>query len=223
MNGEVFRFLSALEKNNDRDWFAANKRSYDESKNSFTAFIASVIMNVARFDPSIDIDRLEAKKTLFRIYRDTRFSMNKEPYKTNFGAIIVPEEYRRSWDYPGYYVHLQNDNSFVSMGVYMPQSAPLNRIRRAMDEDFDTFSGILKRLAPYFGDICRAEDSLRRVPAGFDKNSPAAEYLKLKNIYVYKSFTNAEVLSEDFLTTVSDLFLKSYELKCWLMEAASEQ
>ena len=222
MNGEIFKFLSALERNNNREWFAANRRSYDESKAAFTSFVASVIMNVAGFDPDIGADRLEASKTLFRIYRDTRFAANKEPYKTNFGAIIVPEEYRRSWDYPGYYIHLQDENSFVSMGVYMPQSAPLNRIRRAMDEDFETFSDILKCLEPYFGDICRAEDSLKRVPTGFDKNSPAAEYLKLKNIYVYKSFTNAEVQSKDFSATVSDLFLKSYELKCWLMEAAAE-
>ena len=222
MNGEIFKFLSALERNNNREWFAANRRSYDESKAAFTSFVTSVIMNVAGFDPDIGADRLEASKTLFRIYRDTRFAANKDPYKTNFGAIIVPEEYRRSWDYPGYYIHLQDENSFVSMGVYMPQSAPLNRIRRAMDEDFETFSDILKSLEPYFGDICRAEDSLKRVPAGFDKNSPAAEYLKLKNIYVYKSFTNAEVQSKDFSATVSDLFLKSYELKCWLMEAAAE-
>ena len=222
MNGEIFKFLSALERNNNREWFAANRRSYDESKAAFTSFVASVIMNVAGFDPDIGADRLEASKTLFRIYRDTRFAANKDPYKTNFGAIIVPEEYRRSWDYPGYYIHLQDENSFVSMGVYMPQSAPLNRIRRAMDEDFETFSDILKRLEPYFGDICRAEDSLKRVPTGFDKNSPAAEYLKLKNIYVYKSFTNAEVQSKDFSATVSDLFLKSYALKCWLMEAAAE-
>lgn len=133
--------------------------------------------------------------------------------------MIVPNEYKRSWDYPGYYFHLQNDGSFISMGIYMPEAPVLKQLRYAIDEDFEVFSEIVKRLENDFGGLSREEDSLKRVPTGFAKDSPAAEYLKLKNIYVYKEFSNKEVMGKGFLEKITALYHRSFELKQWLAEA----
>jgi uncharacterized protein (TIGR02453 family) len=216
MNKEVFEFLYDLERNNNREWFAQNKKRYEDAKKTFEQFITELILNINSFDSSIDIK--DASKTLFRIYRDTRFSSNKEPYKINFGSVIVPEEYRRLGEYPAYYLHLQNDANFVSMGVYMPTPQALKQIRYAINEDFDSFSDILAKLKSSFGGLLREDDSLKRVPQGFDKDSPAAEYLKLKNFYVFKEFSNEEVLKKDFLGKITSLYKNSYELKKWFVE-----
>jgi uncharacterized protein (TIGR02453 family) len=215
MSKEIFEFLSDLERNNNREWFAQNRQRYEAAKKAFERFITELILNINSFDPSIDIK--DASKTVFRIYRDTRFSTNKEPYKTNFGSVIVPEGYRRSWEYPAYYLHLQNGNSFVSMGVYMPNAQALKQIRSAIDEDFELFAAILKKLESSFGGLLRTEDSLKRIPQGFDKNSPAAEYLKLKNFYVFREFSNGEVLQKDFIEKITSLYKDSYELKKWFV------
>jgi uncharacterized protein (TIGR02453 family) len=218
MNRKIFEFLHDLERNNNREWFIQNKERYEDVKRAIERFVTELILNINSFDSSIDIK--DASKTLFRIYRDIRFSTNKEPYKTNFGSIIVPEEYRRrSFAYPAYYLHLQNNGSLISNGIYMPDPQTLKLIRRAVYEDFDYFADIVKKLENSFGGLLHEEDLRKRVPPGFDKNSPAVEYLKLKNFYVYKEFSNEEVLSEDFLKRITSLYRDSYELKEWLTKA----
>jgi uncharacterized protein (TIGR02453 family) len=215
MNKEIFEFLYDLERNNNREWFAQNKKRYEDAKKTLERFITELILNINSFDSSIDIK--DASKTLFRIYRDTRFSLNKEPYKINFGSVIVPEKYRRLDEYPAYYLHLQNDANFVSMGIYMPTPQTLKQIRHAIDDDFDSFSDILAKLESSFGRLLREDDSLKRVPQGFDKDSPAAAYLKLKNFYVFKEFSNEEVLKKDFLEKITSLYRDSHELKKWFV------
>jgi uncharacterized protein (TIGR02453 family) len=219
MNKEIFEFLSGLEQNNNREWFARNKKRYEDAKKTLECFVTKLIMNINAFDSAIDIK--DASKTFFRIYRDTRFSANKDPYKINFGSIIVPESYRHSCEYPGYYLHIQNGGNFVSMGIYMPDAQVLKRLRHAIDEDFDVFYGTVKRLESSFGGLLREEDSLKRVPQGFDKNSPAAEYLKLKNFYVFREFSNEEALEKDFLDRITFLYKASYELKKWFVKAVN--
>jgi uncharacterized protein (TIGR02453 family) len=217
MNKEIFEFLSDLERNNNREWFAQNKKRYEDAKKTLERFVTALILNINSFDSNIDIK--DASKTFFRIHRDIRFSPNKEPYKTNFGSIIVPDEYRHSCEYPAYYLHIQNNENFVSMGVYMPNPQLLKQLRRAIDEDFDSFSEIIKKIESSFGRLSNEEGSLRRVPPGFDKNSPAAEYLKLKNFYVFKEFSNEDVLKKDFLEKITALYKESYELKQWFVKA----
>jgi uncharacterized protein (TIGR02453 family) len=220
MNNEIFKFLADLEENNNREWFTQNKPRYEGVKKDIEDFVAKLILNINSFDP--DIGTPNPSKTLFRIYRDTRFSSNKCPYKTNIGSLIIPEEYRREWDYPGYYLHLQNNENFISLGVYMPSAPVLKRIRCAIDEDFEVFTEILAKLENSFGGLSREEDSLKRVPAGFDKNSPAAEYLKLKNFYLLKGFSNEEVLEKTFLQKITSLFKESFELKQWFLQIIKE-
>ena len=217
MNKDLFKFLTDLEVNNNREWFAENKKQYESVRKSVVDFLGTLIDNINAFDPSIG--PLDPSKSLYRIYRDTRFSLNKDPYKNNFGSIIVPEEYRRSWEYPGYYLHLQNNGSFVSMGIYMPSSATVKNIRCAIDEDFENFLEIVKPLEKTFSSIIREEDSLKRVPTGYDKDNPAADYLKLKNFYVFRTFSNKEVMEKDFMDKITGLFKESFDFKKWLIKA----
>jgi len=216
MNKEIFDFLSDLTKNNNKEWFAENKKRYEAAKKSLAEFASELINNINTFDSGIG--PLVPAKTIFRIYRDVRFSLNKDPYKTNMGSFIVPEEYKRSWDYPGYYLHLENDASFVSMGVYMPPSPVVKLIRESISENFDTFLSITKKLETTFGAL-NTDDSLQRVPTGFSKDDPSAEYLKLKSFYVAKNFSNKEVLDKNFLTKITTLFKDSFALKSWLVKA----
>jgi uncharacterized protein (TIGR02453 family) len=219
MNNKIFEFLSDLEMNNNREWFGRNKERYEDAKKTLEQFVTKLIMNINSFDASIDIK--DASKTFFRIYRDIRFSLNKDPYKTNFGSIIVPESYRHSFEYPAYYLHIQNNANFVSMGIYMPGAQILRRLRTAIYEDFDLFYDTVKKLDGSFGGMLREEDSLKRVPQGFDKNSPAAEYLRLKSFYVSREFSNEDVLKTDFLDKITSLYEASYELKEWFVNAVN--
>jgi len=119
---EGIQFLADLAVNNNRDWFQTNKKTYEDAKQTVSDFVADLIPEIARFDP--EVANVDAKKCMFRIYRDVRFSKNKAPYKTNFGGFIVKGG--RSSGNAGYYLHLENNNSFIAGGVHMPP-APLLR------------------------------------------------------------------------------------------------
>ncbi|MDR0659325.1 MAG: DUF2461 domain-containing protein [Prevotellaceae bacterium] len=211
----TIQFLKELNKNNYREWFNENKPRYEAAKENVIEVVAELIKEINKFEPSLGYP--EPKKCLFRIYRDVRFSKNKEPYKTNMGAIIGPEGNTKTLK-SGYYLHIEPGSSFVSCGVYMPLPPVVKAIRTAIDEDFGTFRTIInnKTFKKYFDDLSREDDALQRVPPGFDKNSPAAEYLKLKNFYVFYQFTDKELESEDFAKNAAKVFKATKPFNDWL-------
>ena len=106
----ILQFLSELSENNNRDWFEANKKRFLEAKSIFEEIVQGYIEEIAKFDPGIA--GLQAKKCVFRIYRDVRFSKDKSPYKLNFGASMT--EGGRKTANPGYYIHLKPGECFFS-------------------------------------------------------------------------------------------------------------
>ncbi|MEQ9413648.1 MAG: DUF2461 domain-containing protein, partial [Cyclobacteriaceae bacterium] len=115
----ILKFLKALAKNNDRDWFEKNKPKYIESKENFDEFLAKLLIELTKFDNRLT--GLNPKKLSFRIYRDVRFSKDKSPYKINMGAGFSPGG--KMIQEPGYYLHIQPGNkSFVAGGMYMPDA-----------------------------------------------------------------------------------------------------
>ena len=112
----TFTFLRKLAKNNNREWFHANKATYDAAKQNVLDVVGQLIGQVNKFDKTLGYP--DPKKCFFRIARDTRFSYDKSPYKLNFGAIINSEGTTRS-ELSGYYLHVEPGNCFVSCGVYM--------------------------------------------------------------------------------------------------------
>ncbi|MDX9854546.1 MAG: DUF2461 domain-containing protein, partial [Tenuifilaceae bacterium] len=135
----TLNFLTSLKANNNRDWFTDNKSEYLEAKSQFEAFVGKLIIGIKEFDSTIG--SIEPKDCVFRIYRDVRFSHNKEPYKTNMGAYITKAG--RKGSYAGYYFHTEPEGSFVSGGIYMAQPAVMKEIREDMDTYSDEFLAIV--------------------------------------------------------------------------------
>jgi TIGR02453 family protein len=211
----TIKFLSDLSKNNYREWFNENKSQYESARENIFSAGNKLFAEISKFDSNIIFT--DPKKCMFRIYRDVRFSKDKEPYKTNMGMVFSPDGTKKC-QLSSYYMHVEPKGSFVSCGVYMPDATILKSIRLAIDEDFEAFSKIIENKAfkNKFGSLYRDEDALSRVPAGFDKDSPAAEYLKLKHFYVFAQFTDAEVCSPDYIEKAAEALKLAKPLQDWL-------
>lgn len=182
----TLQFLKDLEKNNNREWFNENKNHYLEAKEDVELFIENLIQEIAQFDE--EILKIDPKKAVFRIYRDIRFSKDKTPYKTHFGASLGMGKGSKI---SGYYIHIEPGKSFLAGGVYNPESAVLKQIRNEIRANGDDLLKIIeqKDFRNNFRGLS-VEHKLQRVPAGFEKNHPMAEYLKLKSFTVSHPISN---------------------------------
>lgn len=211
----TFEFLEALKLNNTREWFLENKSWYESSKKDVEGLIAKLIGTVSVFEP--EVAHKEPKKCLFRIYRDTRFSTDKSPYKINFGAILGSKD-------SGYYLHISPEECFLACGYYMLPPNLIKKVRKGIYDDFDTLKEILedKTFKKEIGDLCRDEDALQRVPNGFDKEHPAAEYMKLKRFYVMKSINRAQLMQGGFEEYAAKIFKLMQPLKNYLNDILND-
>ena len=138
---ELFTFLAELKDNNDREWFQANKARYEERvKAPLLAFIAGFDERLARLSAHYVADPRPVGGSLFRIYRDVRFSKDKSPYKTAAG-IHFRHERGKDAHAPGYYLNLEPGECFAACGLWMPASAQAQQIRAAIDADQSGLAG----------------------------------------------------------------------------------
>lgn len=189
----TIRFLKDLKNNNNKPWFDANRDRYTVAKADFENFIDQVIKHLGKQD--ISILNLKAKDCMFRINRDVRFSKDKSPYKTNFGASINADG-KKSLK-AGYYFHLEPGESFAGGGLWQPASKELQRVRQEIDYNLNDFRKIINgsKFKKYYPELYASEGQLlSRLPKGYDTDNPAAEYLKYKS---YLALTN---ISDDELT-----------------------
>ena len=197
---ETFDFLEKLRKNNDRDWFNANKDQYLSVHTDVIAFADGVLEGMNKVDT---IETPSGKKSLYRIYRDTRFSNNKTPYKTHFGGILkrATKQLRG-----GYYFHIEKGNSFAGGGFWQPSPDDMKRIRAAIAEDPDELRSIInsKAFKSTFGEL--KGDQVKTAPKGYKKDDPAIDLLRYKQFLISKSFSDKEVLSPKFRDQVVDTF-----------------
>ncbi|MGZ5262852.1 MAG: DUF2461 domain-containing protein, partial [Kaistella sp.] len=173
-------FLKDLQQNNNREWFAENKDRYIAANSNVADFVEHLIDEIGKFDE--DILKTDAKKALFRIYRDVRFSKDKSPYKTNFGAGLGMGKGNKI---SGYYLHIEPGKSFLAGGVYQPETSVLKEIRKEISMNSTEFLKIIEQ--DTFRNNFRGlsvENKLQRVPNGFEKDDPMAEFLKPKNFIV---------------------------------------
>ncbi len=212
----VFKFLRCLKKNNNREWFKANKAEYDKVREEFIDFVDSLTSRISKFDPQIE--GLFAKDCLFRIYRDIRFSKDKTPYKIVFGASMNP--HGRKSGIPGYYIHVQPTECFLAAGNYMPESKVLLRIRTAIAKNTDDFLAIpkSKTFQKYFNEIS-AKDKLKTFPRGFPKDHKAIEYLKYKGYFVHHKVKDKDVNDKGFPAYATKVFKAMYPLNTFLRDA----
>jgi uncharacterized protein (TIGR02453 family) len=215
---DTIDFLANLSANNTRDWFAANKLRYDNARLNFLAFTEELIAAIHSFDSSIGSP--EAKECVFRIYRDVRFSGNKDPYKTNMGAFIVRGG--KKSPFAGYYFHIEPNASFVSGGLYMAEPSILKKVRQDIDNYSEEFIAIIEenKFKNTFSNL--GDEKLKRVPQGFSPNSPVAEYLKLKHITPHCSLSNSELTNENLLELIVDVFKTMHPLIHFLNSAIEE-
>ena len=132
-------FLGELRKNNNREWFQANRKWYEQCRSEFEFFVTLLINEIGKFDRSIGA--LKASDCLFRIYRDIRFSPDKTPYKTNFGAYIAKGG--RKSEFAGYYFHIEPGNCMLAGGIYMPSKEILKAIREEIYHNTEDFLAII--------------------------------------------------------------------------------
>jgi len=209
-------FLKKLKKNNNREWFAEHKHLYEDAKTDYEIFIYELIQEIAEFDPSVA--GLRPEDSMFRIYRDVRFSKDKSPYKTSFGAII--QEGGRKSGLSGYYFHLQPGNSFAAGGFFAPDPGKLLKLRKSVAENYKQFFKLIKEkeFVKYFKTLSE-EDKLKSVPKGFAKEHPAAEFLKLKSYLVWHEFKDEEILSKDLIKKAAKIFQAMQPLNNFLNKA----
>jgi len=214
----ALNFLIHLKLNNERNWFKENEKFYQSAKTEFTDFIDSLIPVLKSIDDTIDVE--SSKECLFRIYRDVRFSKNKEPYKTNFGAFIAKGG--RKTVNAGYYIHFEPDQSFIGGGIYMPQPNYLKAIRTNIYNAPDSFKKILneKKFKDLFGGI--EGEKLKTAPKGFPKDFPDLDLIKNKHFVVSKKVSNEFWLSGDLVQKVADIFKEQYPLNSYLNKIAEK-
>jgi uncharacterized protein (TIGR02453 family) len=211
----IIEFLKQLNQNNNRDWFNANKKEYQLAKNEFEAFFNRLIPEIRKFDPEIGI--ITAKECVFRIYRDVRFSKNKDPYKTNMGGFIALGG--RKGGNAGYYIHIEPGQSFLAGGSYMPESERLKKIRQEVMYNVDEFKSLINK--PSFKKTWGAleGDQLVRPPKDFPADFPDIDLLKFKSYIVSKPLSEKEVLDSNFESNTAGAFKELHPLVHFLNRA----
>ena len=195
---ELFGFLRDLRQNNRRDWFQANKERYEEQvKHPALQFISDFGPHLRKISSNFMADPRPVGGSLFRIYRDVRFSKDKSPYKT---AVGIQFRHKQCKDVhtPGFYLHLEPDACFVGLGIWHPDSKSLSRIRAYLAEDPTRWKRTVgsKRFREQFDLV---GESLKRAPKGFDPDDPLIEDLKRKDFIASTQLKESTVTAPGFL------------------------
>ena len=177
----LFAFLTDLKAHNDRPWFQEHKATYDQLRAEFEEDVNFWAAELAKLDPALA--GIQARKSLFRIYRDVRFSKNKDPYKTHFSAYFTAGP-SKDIDSPGYYLQLgPQGQTLIAGGLYMPDKAQLAAIRQEIDYNADRLHGILK--APdyqaYFSGL--GGDRLQRPPGRLRRRPPRSRAAQAQGLH----------------------------------------
>lgn len=191
---ELFRFLSRLKRNNNRDWFQAHKDEYETwVRQPALTFITAFAAPLYEITPHLVADARPTRGSLFRIYRDTRFSSDKRPYKTHLAMRFS----HRGKDVhsPGFYLHLEPGGCFAACGLWHPEPPTLLKVRSAMVSRPEEWRAVRKLLN--WDDASK----LSRPPRGFPSDHEFVDDLKLRDLGVALEFTDKQVCSSKFMAT----------------------
>ncbi|WP_298739854.1 DUF2461 domain-containing protein [uncultured Chitinophaga sp.] len=200
IHSSSFEFLKALKQNNNRDWFNEHKAQYLAALENMEHFADALLAQLSTHDL---IETPSGKKSLFRIYRDTRFSNDKTPYKTHWSGVFKRATKQRRG---GYYFQIEQGNSFIGGGFWAPVTHDLKRIRDDIAFDAAPLRKILKSksFTSLFGSL--EGEQLKKVPRGYAAGHEAADLLKYKQFLLIRRFTDKEVLDGQFLKEVGLTF-----------------
>ncbi len=201
----IIDFLSRLHRNNNREWFNEHKEEYIQAQQRFNGFVEQLIARIAQFDESVS--GLGAKDCTYRIYRDTRFSSDKTPYKCHLGAFIAPGGKKAG--YAGYYFQVgATDEGFpngnmLASGDYCYEPKVLRILREDICNGNGDFDRIVKQASPFSIDD---SEMLKRNPSGFPADAPYSEYIRLKNYCLVYQPGREFMYSDNLLDEVTELF-----------------
>jgi uncharacterized protein (TIGR02453 family) len=215
---EMIRFITQLRKNNNREWFQKNKSRYDnEVRAPLLRFIEGFGPLLYKISPHFVADARGNGGSLFRIYRDTRFSRDKTPYKTHLG-IQFRHERVKDVHAPGFYLHIEPRESFVGVGMWRPDSDALGKVRDAIVDDSTGW----KKASTNKKFLERYEltgDSLKRAPKGFDPDHPLIDDLRRKDFIAVAKFDVKETYDPKFATELAKTFKAATPFMKFLTQA----
>jgi len=200
LDKEVFVFLNDLKENNDRPWFNEHKDRYLSAQENVLGVTEILLNQMSQYDQLVP---RSPKQSLYRIYRDTRFSKDKTPYKNHFSGSMKRDT---KWLRGGYYFHIMPGNTFVAGGFFGPNSADLRRIRQEIAADDQALRKIIndKTFKKTFGTLIG--DRVKTAPKGYSREHPAIDLIGMKQFLVKRSFTDKQALSPKFV----DLMVESF-------------
>jgi uncharacterized protein (TIGR02453 family) len=213
-------FLAKLKENNTREWFLENKKWYEKSKKEVEGFLVKLIPELSKLDPSIQSP--DIKDCMFRIFKDVRFSKDKSPYKTNFGAFVARGG--RKTMLPGYYFHFEPGECFIAGGIYMPQPDVLRMVRNEIYFNSAEFKKILesKEFRKFFGKLGEF-DKLKKAPKDFPADFPDIELLKYKSYIVSVNVPDEKVISAEYDTYALEAARAMLPLNAYINRAISNK
>jgi uncharacterized protein (TIGR02453 family) len=205
LNTSTLEFFRDLRHNNNKEWFDKNRKRYESVKTDYLNLADGILSEMKKYDSALDI--LTPKDCTFRINKDIRFSKDKSPYKTNLGIALHP--YGKKMQLAAYYIHIEEGQSFVGGGLWMPDAPLLSKVRKEIHYFYNEFNDILSNadFKKTYGDIDIEENQkLSRPPKGYEADDPAIEYLKLKSFTATVQVDDKMLNSEKFISeTVKSL------------------
>lgn len=195
----ILDFLTTLKLNNNREWFQDNNKTYEKARGEAEKFYSELITEISAIDSTIA--HVQVKDCMFRIFRDVRFSHDKSPYKTNFGAFITPGGRKSSL--PGYYFHFEPGESFLAAGVYQPEPDVLKLLRDEMYFRSADFRSILndKPFGKYFASL-DVFDKMKKPPKDYPADFKDIDLLKYRSYIVLHTFSDSDLAAEDLMKQI---------------------
>jgi uncharacterized protein (TIGR02453 family) len=211
---ETLAFLTEIVENNNREWFAQNKDRYEIARADVLDFVDELIPVLSAADPEFPIET-QAKKCLMRIYRDIRFSKNKNPYKNNYGISFSV----KNGGGPEYYLHLQPGKSFFAAGYWMPEAPDLKNIREEIDYNTSEFLEIIEANSFASMFTLSKEETLKKAPKGYDPAHPQIDLLKLKSFIATFPISDEELFKPTIINHLKKAFEGAYPFVRFLKRA----
>lgn len=218
---DTIGFLADLSENNNREWFADNRDRYEANfLEPAMAFIRAMEKPLERVAPALSADAKKSGGSLMRIYKDTRFSKDKTPYKTNIG---IQFRHRAGKDIhaPGIYLHISPEECFVGAGMWRPDSTTLKKIREQVVEQEKRWRSTVNRKT-FAEAFSLYDDRLKSAPRGFDKEHTAIEYLRLKSFIGIAELKRKEIENSNLVDHITKLVKKSAPVMAFLCEAVGQ-
>jgi uncharacterized protein (TIGR02453 family) len=210
---ETLDFIADLKRNNNKDWFEANRKRYDAARKNQLEVVSQLLQSMGKWEDAFN--SLEPKSCIFRINRDIRFSQDKSPYKSSLSIILAPNG--KNGKKGGYYFHVEPGAAFLAGGMWAPEAPVLKAIRQEIDYNLSEFEGIINApsFKKYFNGLDN-EDKLQRPPKDYTPDNPAIEWLKHKHFIASHKLSDKQLISKDLVKTVTEVYKAMQPLNAFL-------